>query len=147
VLHTRIFRLRRLENSGTSDNLSRSPVLHPSLSKPKQRLDCQRLSVLSGSEDIWDGLTSKIQIANDRKKMRTSCAIEAYRDLAPVIFKRSLGSHIGSALINPILGRPWYKAKPFEDAVQKVIENQLRELKPSEQSSQLRAWTTGSGKM
>jgi serine/threonine protein kinase len=38
VLHTRIFQLRRLENSGTSGNLSRSPVLHPSLSKPKQRL-------------------------------------------------------------------------------------------------------------
>jgi hypothetical protein len=69
-------------------------------------LDGQRIRVLSRSKDIQEGLTPKNQLADDCKKMSTSRAMKAYQDLAPVIFKRSLGLYLGSTLINLILGRP-----------------------------------------
>jgi hypothetical protein len=91
--------------------------------------------------------------------MCTECAISAYRDLAPIIFKRSHSRKYGSKLTNPIFGRPWYKAEPFEKAVLEVIQNCLFEPKkfPLEEEEKIRynqdpelkpsTPCTGSGKM
>ena len=89
-------------------------------SKDWPRLPCRYFDLTGGTST--GGL---IAIMLFRLRMDTRRAIYEYKRMSPEIFKSGMFSPYGTNAFKAIIGRPWFKGRALEKAVQRVVEEQL----------------------